>query len=147
MVDDESRSASGSFFHMLSLNIVDLDLIIVPAFGVPGSQGSGFLKGTVRQLFALGPDYYMGTRNSFGMEPPVIAIGNFEGHFLVLVVVLSNINIEAVCGAVVLRTAGDLRLFGTVGTFLHKAEFHQLFLDLYQIILLQCDIQGGTDGF
>ena len=132
---------------MLSLNIVDLDLIIVPAFGVPGSQGSGFLEGTVRKLFALGPDYYMGTRNSFGMEPPVIAVGNLEGHFLVLVVVLSNVNIEAVCGAVVIRTAGDLRLFGTVGTFLHKAEFHQLFLDLYQIVLLQCDIQGGTDGF
>ena len=67
MVDDESRSASGSFFHMLSLNIVDLDLIIVPAFGVPGSQGSGFLNGTVRQLFALGRDYYLGTRISFGL--------------------------------------------------------------------------------
>ena len=68
MVNDKSRSASGGFFHVFSLDIVDLDLIVVPAFGVPGSQGSGFLKGTVRQLFALGPDYYMGTRNSFGMH-------------------------------------------------------------------------------
>ena len=68
MVDDKSRSASGRLFYVLSLNIVDIDLVIVPAFGVPGSQGSGFLEGAVRKLFALGPDYYMGTRNSLGME-------------------------------------------------------------------------------
>ena len=45
------------------------------------------------------------------------------------------------------RAAGDLRLFRAVRAFLYKAEFHQLFFDLHQIILLQRDIQGGADGF
>ena len=147
MIDNESRSAASGLFHMLSLDIVNLDFIIVPAFGVPGGQGSGLFEGAVRQLFALGADYHVGTRNAFGVEPPVIAVGNLEGHFLILVVVLSNIDIKPVGGAVVVRAAGDLRLFRAVRAFLYKAEFHQLFFDLHQIILLQRDIQGGADGF
>ena len=72
---------------MLSLDIVNLDFIIVPAFGYQAARAAASSKVRSAAL-ALGADYHVGTRNAFGVEPPVIAVGNLEGHFLILVVVL-----------------------------------------------------------
>ena len=68
------------------------------------------------------------------MEPPVISGCKFEGKFVILIVIFSNINIVTVGGAVMERTALD---FGFFVCFFAPdiAVFDELFLDLHKVIL------------
>ena len=53
MVYHEARSRAGDFFQIFSLDVVDLHLIVFPASGIVGRQGSGLLEHPVRQLLSL----------------------------------------------------------------------------------------------
>lgn len=118
MVNDKSRSASGRLFHMFSLDIINFYLFIGASLRIPGSQGTGFFKYPVRKLLSFRADNNMGAGNSFGVEPPVIAVGNFKCDFLILVVVFSNIDIKSVSRAVVIGAAGDFGFLEPKGRFL-----------------------------
>ncbi len=80
-----------------------------------------------------------------GMEPPVISCGKFEGQLVILVIVLSHIDMEAVAAEIMEGPAGDLLLL-CAGSFADIAALRQLFLDLGQILLLQGDVQSVGDG-
>ena len=88
--------AVGDFFQIFSLDVVDLHLIVFPASGIVGRQGSGLLEHPVRQLLSLCFYDHMGAWHSLGVEPPVAAVCRLKGQLLVLVVVLSHIDVEAV---------------------------------------------------
>ena len=110
MVNHESRCGSGYLFNVLFLDIVDFHLVIVTAFGIVGGQGTGFFKEAVGKVGAALSFYDdMGSGNAFCVEPPVVSCGQLEGEFLILVVVLSHVNVEAVGGNVV---EGLLVIFG-----------------------------------
>lgn len=111
MVNHESRRGSGCLFDVLFLDVVDFHLVVVTSFGIVGGQGAGFFKETVGKVGAALCLYDdMGAGDAFGVEPPVVACCQLEGEFLILVVVLSNVNVEAVGGNVVEGLAGDFRL-------------------------------------
>ena len=112
MVNHESGRGSGYLLDVLFLDVVDFHLVVVTALGIVGGQGSGFFKETVGKVGAalcLCDD--MGAGDAFGVEPPVVACCQFKGELLILVVVLSYVNVEAVGGNVVEGLAGDFRLF------------------------------------
>ena len=88
----------------------------------------------------------MGAGDSFGVEPPVAAGGEFEGELVVLEIIFSHIDMEAVAAYIVERLASDFNFF-TAASSADIAAFHQLFTDLYEILLLHGDIQCGKDGF
>ena len=72
MVDHESVFGSGYFFNLFFLHIVDLDLVVSAAPGVPGGQGGGLFKEAVGNQIdglSLGFDDHVGAWDSFGMEP------------------------------------------------------------------------------
>ena len=81
----------------------------------------------------------MGAGHSFGVKPPVVAGGKFKRQFLILVIVLPDIDVIPVGGAVVERLALDfgffIRLFA-----LDIAKFDQLLFDLYEIIFRQGNV-------
>ena len=125
MVNHESRCGSGYLFNVLFLDIVDFHLVIVTAFGIVGGQGTGFFKEAVGKVGAALSFYDdMGSGNAFCVEPPVVSCGQLEGEFLILVVVLSHVNVEAVRRNVVEGLAGDFRLFvaGTALFAMSSAE-------------------------
>ena len=81
MVDDEAWFSAGCFFDLFFLDIVDLHLFLLPALRIVGSKPAGLFKSPVRQFLPFGLYHYMGAGNTFGMEPPVISVGEFEGQF------------------------------------------------------------------
>ena len=87
----------------------------------------------------------MGAGNALGMEPPVISGGEFEGQFIVLEIIFSYINMEAVTAQVMEGLAGDLRFF-CAALSADVTALGQFLLDLHQIFLFQGDIQGRADG-
>ena len=88
----------------------------------------------------------MGTRHAFGMAPPLVDCGKFEGEFVVLVVVFANVNIETITASVVERLADKtLLLFSTFAADL--AVFHQFFFNLIQVFFFFCDIKSSQNGF
>ena len=96
MVNDKSRCSTGHFPDMLSLNVVNLHLLVLPALGVVSGQGAGLLKYVVGQLFSLRLYNDVGAGNALCVEPPVAAIRQLEGEFVVLVVVLANVDVKSV---------------------------------------------------
>ena len=96
MVDDEAWFSAGCFFDLFFLDVVDFDFFRVTAFGVVSGQSAGFFEGAVRQLLSFALDNNVGARDAFGMEPPVVACGEFEGQLFVLEVILAHIHIEAI---------------------------------------------------
>ena len=96
VVNDESRRSTGHFPDMLSLNVVDLHLLVLPALGVVSGQGAGLLKYVVGQLFSLRLYNDVGAGNALCVEPPVAAIRQLEGEFVVLVVVLADVDVKSV---------------------------------------------------
>ena len=101
MVDDKAGFGTRYFFYVFSFNVIDFYFFLTFAFGVVGSQASGFLEGLVGEFFSFGFDNDVGAGESFGMEPPVAAVCELEGDFFVLEVVFSHVDIETVSGAVV----------------------------------------------
>ena len=78
MVDDEAWFSAGCFFDLFFLDVVDFDFFRVTTFGVVSGQSAGFFEGAVRQLLSFALDNNVGARDAFGMEPPVVACGEFE---------------------------------------------------------------------
>ena len=72
VIDDKARGSASSLFNMLSLNIINFYLVIVPAFGVIGSQSAGLFKNTIWEFLAFCFYDYVGTWDPFGVEPPVV---------------------------------------------------------------------------
>ena len=96
MVDDEAWFSAGCFFDLFFLDVVDFDFFRVTTFRVVSGQSAGFFEGAVRQLLPFALDNNVGARDAFGMEPPVVACGEFEGQFFVLEVILAHIHMEAI---------------------------------------------------
>ena len=73
---------------------------IVRRFAGRGTEmedlSAGFFEGAIRKLLSFTLDDDMGARDAFGMEPPVVACGEFEGQFFVLEVILAHIHMEAI---------------------------------------------------
>lgn len=139
MIDDESRSGAVHFFHMFLFDIINLDLIIAAILGVVGRKLPSFFKYSVRHLTVLRFDDDVGTRCSFGVEPPVASIGKMESQFFILEIVLSYINVIAVAGQIVERLALKLYFFLREFTA-YISTLSQFFLNLCQVILTKCDI-------
>ena len=81
------------------------------------------------------------------MEPPVVSIGQPEGHFFILIIIFPNIDMKSVRGKVVKGAAGDFWFFPTGLSFLQVSIFHHFFFDLYQVFFFPCNIQSCADGF
>ena len=145
MVDDKARCTAGCLLDMFALNVIDLDLLVGASLRVPGCESTGLFKDAVRKFFSLRANDNVRTRDSLCMEPPVIAVCDLEGDFLVLIVVLADVDVKAVGRAVVIRTARDLRLLCAKRTLLDKAKFRELFFDLNEVFLPDGDVEGGTD--
>ena len=96
MVDNKAWFPAGGFFDLFFLDVVDFDFFRVTAFGVVSGQSAGFFEGAVRELLSFTLDDDVGARDAFGMEPPVVACGEFEGQFFVLEVILAHIHMEAI---------------------------------------------------
>lgn len=69
----------------------------------------------------------MAARLAFRVEPPVVAGGEFKRKFLVLEVVLADINVKAIGRAVVERMGGDFLLFPCRSLAADVAVLDQLF--------------------
>ena len=69
----------------------------------------------------------MAARLAFRVEPPVVAGGEFKRKFLVLEVVLADINVKALGRAVVERMGGDFLLFPCRSLAADVAVLDQLF--------------------
>ena len=147
MVHNKSRRGSRNFLQVLSLNIIDFHFLISTSLGVVGGQRPGFLEDAVREFLSLSLYNDMGSRDSLCVEPPVAAVGELEVQFLVLIVVLSDIDMESVAGEIVERTAGDLHLLAASVVAFDIAVLRELLLDLHQVFLQPCDVHGGADGF
>ncbi len=96
IIDHESRLGTGRLFDLFLLNVVDLHFFLLSAFGIVGGKSARLFKSTVRQLLPFGLYHHMGAGDAFGMEPPVVTGGEFEGQFIVLEIIFSYINMEAV---------------------------------------------------
>ena len=145
IVYNKAGRAAVRLFYVLFLEIVNLNLVVVPAFGIITGESSGFLKDAVRQFVVAGFYDDVGAGHSFGVKPPVVAGGKFKRQFLVLVIVLPDIDVIPVGGAVVERLALTLGLL--VGALpADIAVFDQLFLDLHEIVFRECNIERGCDA-
>ena len=82
------------------------------------------------------------------MEPPVAAGGEAESQLLVLIIIFSHIDVIAVAADIMEGNACDFHLLCTAAALpADISAFDQLLADLYQILLLLRDVQGGADGF
>ena len=129
VVDYKAGGAACGFFNVFALNVINLHFFAAAALGVPGSDGPCFLKGAVRKLSSLCFHHNMGTGNALGVEPPVAAACDFEGDFLILVIIFADIDVEAVRGQVVIGAAGNFCLFAVEVPLFDKAKFCQLLLN------------------
>ena len=145
IIDHEARLGTGRLFDLFFLDIVDLHLFLLPALRIVGSKPAGLFKSPVRQFLPFGLYHYMGAGNTFGMEPPVISVGEFEGQFIVLEIIFSHINMKSVAAQIMEGLAGDLCFF-RAALSADLAALGQFLLDLHQIFLFQGDIQGRADG-
>ena len=89
----------------------------------------------------------MGARESFGVEPPIISGGKFEGQFFILKIVFSYIEVKAIFGDIVEGFAGDTGRFIFGASFFCISGFAQFVLQLGQIFLAGGNIEGVADGF
>ena len=124
---------------MFLFNIINFNLIIATVLGVVGGKFTGFFKYPVRHLAVLRFDDDVGTRCSFGVEPPVSTIGKMESQFFILEIVLSYINVIAVAGQIVEWLA--LKLYFFLREFTADiSTLSQFLLNLCKVILTKCDI-------
>ncbi len=145
IVYKQSRARCRSAFYVLFREIINLNLVVVPAFGIVTGKFSGFLEHAIRQFFIVGFYDDVGTRHSFCMEPPVISGCELEREFIVLEVIFANINIIAVGGDGSGTACSYFWPF--VGALpADIAVFDQLFLDLYEIVFRECNIERGCDA-
>ena len=87
----------------------------------------------------------MGTGLFLGVEPPVVAGGEFEGQLVILKVILAHIHMKAVTADIVKGTAGDPG-FLRAAFSADVTALDQFLLDLHQIFFLHGDIQGRQNG-
>ena len=88
VIDHKTGFCPAGFFHVLFLDIVDLHLFLIPAFGVIGSKARRLLESAVGKLLRIVELYHnVGAGDFFGMEPPVIPRGKFKGQIVVLEIV------------------------------------------------------------
>ena len=117
VVNHKSRCAAGGFPDVFSLDIVDLHFIIGASLGIPCCQGSGLFKYPIGKLFPFCFYNYMRARNPLCMEPPVSAVCQFKGKLFILIVVFAYIDMEAVAGQIMERTAGYFGRFSPARRF------------------------------
>ena len=79
------------------------------------------------------------------MEPPVPAVGDLEGHFLVLVIVLAYVDMKTVFRHIMQWPAGHF-LFLCTALPADESTVHQFLPDLDQILFFACDIQRDLDA-
>ena len=89
----------------------------------------------------------MGTGLPFGMEPPVVAGGYFEGQLVILEIIFAHIHMVAVGGDIVEGAAGYPFPACACRVLFDIAIRGQLLFDLGQIALGHSNIQGGGDRF
>jgi len=96
-------------FYFPALYIIDLDLVCAAAGGIVGSCGGGKLIDVIGEHVGVFPlDDHMGTGHLLGVEPPVSGVGELERQFVVLEVVLPDVDVIAVLRLIVIG-AGFLR--------------------------------------
>ena len=78
IVYNKAGRAAVRLFYVLFLEIVNLNLVVVPAFGILAGESSCLLKDTVRQFVAAGFYDNVGAGHSLGVKPPVVAGGEFK---------------------------------------------------------------------
>lgn len=101
IVHNESGLGAGRLLHMLLLDIVDFYLILLAALGVVGGETGSLFESAVWQFLSFRLDNNVGTGFLLGVEPPVVAGGEFEGQLVVLEIVFSHIDMKAVAGEIV----------------------------------------------
>ena len=131
---------------MFFLDIVDFYLVLFASLGIVGGKSCGLLEGAVWHLGSFCLQDHMGTGNLFGVEPPVVPVGEFEGKLVVLEVVFPHIDMKTVAAHIVEGLTGDFYFFGAALSA-DIAALDQLLTDLHQIFLLHGDVQSGKDGF
>ena len=149
IVYNKAGRAAVRLFYVLFLEIVNLNLVVVPAFGIITGEFSGFLKDAVRQFVVAGFYDDVGAGHSFGVKPPVISGCELESQLIILEIVFSHIDIKTVTGYVVERFGfrlGFLAFFVCVVTF-DIAVLSELFLDLGKVTFRSGDIQSIGDRF
>ena len=142
IVDDEARLAAVWLFHVFTLQVVDFHFVIITSFGVISGKASSLFKCTVRQFFPVRLDNDMRAGNALSMKPPVAACGKLERQLIILKIVFSNINMEAIRGEIMERLAFCLDLLAGV-SFFDVAELCQLLFDLGKVIFGHGYIQRG----
>ena len=73
------------------------------------------------------------------------ALNYYTGELVILVIVLAHIDVESVTADIMKGLAGDFLLFGAA-LFADVAASHQFFFDLYQVLLMEGNVQGRGDG-
>ena len=116
MIDDKARPCSAGLFDALALEIADFNFLLLSSGRVPGSEGSGFLEHSVREIVHfLSPRTEDDVRagDVLGVEPDIGRRAEAESEFLVLQIVLADIEVIAVGAPVMERLAGrNPLLFG-----------------------------------
>ena len=156
IIDDEARGSAGGLFDIFSLEIIDLDLVLIAAAGVPGGEGGRLLKRPVRDLvhgFSAGAEEDVRAGHIIGVEPDVAAVRHPEGDLFILKIVFSNINIIAVAADVMERPAlgraGPVHLAAAVlpGIFAAQvAAFLHFLPDLGEIRVCRGEFEGVLDA-
>ena len=82
----------------------------------------------------------------FGVEPPVVAGGEFKGQFIILIIIFSHINVKSITADIVIGSAGNFLLFPSAFSA-DVTAFCQLLFYLSQIFLVEGDIQSSRNGF
>ena len=145
MVYDEAGFAAVCFFYVFLFRIINFCFILSSSFGIIGGKLCGFFKSPVRECIAACFHDNMGTGDSFGVEPPVVAGGKAESQIIVLEIIFTYINMVSVTADIMERTAGDFHFF--VAAFpADVAIFNQFFPDLNQVLFADGDVKGGAYG-
>ena len=136
-IDDHAGLCTARLFDIFNKGVVDRHLRGVGGFGVGCCQNGCLMQGAVGNLFALAEYHRMGAGDVFGVEPHIPTAGFLEGELVVLQVVASDQNGEAVVGEVALGCkAGFLAFFG--GNLPLAAQvtlFHQLAADGRKLVV------------
>ena len=89
----QAQEMTVRFFDMFFLYIINLNFIAATALGIVCGKSSGFFKSTIRKFIPIRFDDDMGTRSTFCVEPPVTAICEREGQFIVLQIVFADVDV------------------------------------------------------
>ena len=88
----------------------------------------------------------MGAGHSFGVEPPVISVGNLESKFVILEIIFSNINIKAITGTIMEWFTFGFLFFLTAHFPADIAIGFQLVPDLGKVVFGFCNGKRSLNG-